>query len=120
MEHRLTFRGLLAAVLLLAVGMGVWLWLNSRSDKRRSECLNNLLIVDSAIYATALENGLHRGAKIATRQIEISLFGHKLPSCSSGGRYVISSVGEQPVCSHHGDLLARTGMLNSNYSALHD
>ncbi len=86
--------------------------------EQRNECLNSLQQIDSALMATALERGYRNGDSIPTAQLVESLKDNKIPSCPSGGSYVIPPVGGHPTCTFHGDLLAREGKLAASRSSI--
>ena len=80
--------------------------------RRKAECRNSLRMVKHAILASAIEHGWTTGKKLTDADIAESLkyINTTLANqCPSGGRYDIQFVGQNPICSHHGDLLGIYG-----------
>jgi len=72
-------------------------------------CRNNLRQIDAAAKQFELEMNLKAGDKInfpndLTPYIKLDQKGQP-PRCPEGGTYIIRQIGENPVCSFHGDLL---------------
>jgi hypothetical protein len=85
--------------------------------EKREECHDNLRQIDGAITARALEARHYRGDRIPVHEfapyLKTGALPGALPVCRSGGRYIIGRVGQRPVCSCHGDLLAAEGVNTS-------
>jgi hypothetical protein len=83
-------------------------WFCSAKIKLRRErvCLNNLRLIDGAVYNVAAEQKYQEGQQIPpgalTNYLPESRF-----SCPRGARYTIPVIGKRPICPVHGDLLAR-------------
>lgn len=119
----MTKRIVVVSILVIVAGaLAISTWSPSRNrrirQERSIECLNNLQQIDSAIIATAFEGGYRRGDSIPTSRIVACLKDGKMPSCPSGGNYVVPALGGHPTCSYHGDLLAEEGILSAEIPAV--
>jgi len=73
---------------------------------RRSACINNLRIIDSAKEQTAMANGFPDGSVVSGQQIgEYIKGGWPALKCPAGGTYSINPVGVDPECSVPGHSL---------------
>jgi len=78
----------------------------SPADAERNQCINNLRQIDAAKQQWALENSKSATA-VPTVMDLLPYFANGFPSCPSGGRYAINSVGEYPTCSVAGHILTQ-------------
>jgi hypothetical protein len=81
---------------------------------KEDECLNHLRLIDSAIFNVAMRDRLHRGEHVSSNLVAelVARTGETIPgqtvlTCPSGGHYILRPVAETPICSIHGDLLAK-------------
>jgi hypothetical protein len=68
-------------------------------------CINNLRQIDAAKQQWALENNKTADAIPTEQEVAQYLKGNVLPTCPSGGIYMINAVGEAPTCSIPGHVL---------------
>jgi hypothetical protein len=77
--------------------------------KRRTHCRANLYQIYGATVSLAFEHRYYRGDQITETELRLHFFSRGLPSCPSGGKYVLGPIGGHPLCTLHGDLLADEG-----------
>lgn len=61
-------------------------------------CRNNCQQIDAAIQEWALENKKTNGTPVTTNDI-LPYLKYGLPKCPVDGQYILTKVGEMPVCS---------------------
>lgn len=86
---------LLAGFVFLAVIPSIIAGLYARSQ---NACVNNLRRIDGAKQVWALENRKSSNDIPTSGDIAVYLKDGKLPTCPSGGTYIIGRVGEDPKC----------------------
>jgi hypothetical protein len=98
-----------ATIVLVIVAVAVVLpSLRYHSGKENLSCINNLRQIEGAENEWALENGKTNGAIVTVTDFSpyIQLGPHgEFPSCPRGGTYILRPIGENPICSYHGDLI---------------
>jgi len=94
---------LLAIVGLLAA-IAIPSFVTARDRAQHNACLNNLRQLDGAKDQFYLE---HQAAPYGLSDL-VGTYIKVPPVCPNGGTYELHPLGENPTCSHHGDLLPRT------------
>lgn len=79
--------------------------------RRKVHCWYILKLLNDGVFSDALEKGWLPGKRLTDAEIADSqkYMPPGIIICPSGGHYEIRVVGQYPVCSYHGDLLALYG-----------
>lgn len=73
---------------------------SARAKAQTVACMNNLRQIQAAKEQWAIEKGIEPGTPVSPSDIEPYLM--KIPTCPSGGSYILNAVGEEPTCDHPG------------------
>ena len=76
-------------------------------ENERNQCISNLRQIDAAKQQWALEFSKTTDAIPTEQDITPYLKGNVMPTCPSGGTYVIGAMGNSPTCSIPGHVLAQ-------------
>ena len=76
-----------------------------QTDQARNACVNNLRQFDGAKQQWALENKQPADALVVPQQIARYLQNAAIPTCPSGGAYILNNVQTRPTCSVPGHKL---------------
>ena len=90
----------MAVMALVAWRMPSW-----HAARERDACLENLRQLDGAIESLAAERSWKRGQEVQPGAVAPYMKDNMIPSCPSGGSYVVPPLGQNPTCSVHGDML---------------
>ena len=104
--------GALALLLLFLVFQAVFYF--KPPGVEGSYCINNLRQIEAAKNEWALEKGKTNGevATIVDLTPYIQLGpDSNFPECPQGGTYSLGRVGENPICSYHGDLIKSNSLV---------
>jgi prepilin-type N-terminal cleavage/methylation domain-containing protein len=93
---------IVVAIIGLLAAIAVPNFAQARQNARRSNCINNLRLVDAAKQQYALENNVDETATPAEADILPYLKGGAMPECPAGGAYSIEAVEDNPTCSESG------------------
>jgi hypothetical protein len=96
----------LSAIVLVAsaiVFLGIFALPKEQERRCRLNCLNNLHILYSGIYATGLERATRNGGFVWMEDVLTCM---NPVTCPSDGQYVLPTTGGYPICTYHGNLLA--------------
>lgn len=86
--------GMLAAIAIPA-------FLSARETSRENVCLGNQRQIDQAKEMFAMEQNKPGGYVVAGTEIAAYLKGGAMPSCPSGGEYLLEPVGANCFCTEH-------------------
>ena len=95
----------------LLVGVCTPILVQRERMDRKGQCFGNLCIINHNLNCgAAMERGLRLGDPLTKKDVESYCKGGVIPTCPSGGMYEFAyRVGSHPVCSVHGNLIAKTG-----------
>ena len=90
---------IVVAIIGLLAAIGIPSFKKARDNARRSSCINNLRLIDSAKQQEAIKDNLNDSATITSGTIAPYMKSNKFPTCPSGGTYTIGDIGTAPTCS---------------------
>jgi prepilin-type N-terminal cleavage/methylation domain-containing protein len=100
---------IVVAIIGLLAGIAIPNFIKARETARKSTCVNNLRLIDSAIQNWALENNKNGTDNVTPDSLTVYLnrggtgqingTGGGAVKCPSGGTYVLSTVDAKPACS---------------------
>ena len=93
---------IVVAIIGLLAAIAVPNFAQARQNARRSNCINNLRLIDAAKQQYALENNADETASPAEADILPYLKGGAMPTCPAGGTYSLNAVNVVPSCSKSG------------------
>jgi hypothetical protein len=78
----------------------------AKIPRYRNTCMHNLCVIDGAKEQLVLQRSAKRGDTVKTNDIWAYFSDQsEILKCPNGGSYSIGRIGENPICSLHGDLL---------------
>jgi prepilin-type N-terminal cleavage/methylation domain-containing protein len=81
-------------------------FIQSRQSARKSSCVGNLKVIETAKEQWAMDNKKNNGDIAAfTDLVGATLYIKSTPSCPTAGTYTINAVGTPPVCNISGHAL---------------
>ena len=95
----------IGVIALMGFILGLLLISKSRHGENRSICLSNLSALHAKKQQWAHDHGATNGSVVVEEEFLDYVLGHEMPSCPSGGQYMLGRIGKKPRCSVHGDLL---------------
>ena len=100
---------IVVAIIGLLAGIAIPNFIKARETARKSTCVNNLRLIDSAIQNWALENNKNGTENVVVDSLtvymnrggtgQINGTGTGAVKCPSGGTYVTTTVDAKPTCS---------------------
>lgn len=85
-------------VIPILVAIAVPNYMQSRAKSRRTVCLENLRLIDSAKEQAAMAKSLKEGDSLQWTDV-VPTYIKGSPSCPTGGAYSLNAVGTDPTCS---------------------
>jgi len=89
---------IVVAIIALLAAISIPSFMKSRTESRKSSCINNLRLLDHAKQQWATSTGASETATPANSDIEAYLK-NGAPTCPAGGTYTYGSMAVLPVCS---------------------
>ncbi|MEI8242518.1 MAG: M48 family metallopeptidase [bacterium] len=87
------------AIIALLAAIAIPSFVKSRQDSRRSQCVNNLRLIDHAKAQLAVANPALKDAYVPTlAELQPYLRG-RVPACRDGGTYSVNAITCNPTCS---------------------
>ena len=93
---------IVVAIIGLLAAIAVPNFAQARQNARRSNCINNLRLIDAAKQQFALENNVDETTTPASSDLLAYLKGGAMPTCPANGTYAINAVSDNPTCSESG------------------
>lgn len=104
MSHR-KYAFTLVEIMIVVLIMGVLMtlavpsFIKGRESGRRSSCIRNLKLIDSAKEQWAMDTKKNTNDSVAlTDLVGATLYIKQNPTCPSGGTYTLANVGFHPTC----------------------
>lgn len=95
-----------ALLIVFACAAIAHLVLEGRKQAHEKECFENIKRIDASIESCALAYRWGHGGSVQMDQL-LQYFPNGLPSCPSGGQYIMPTVGSIPSCTVHKAMCAR-------------
>jgi hypothetical protein len=96
-------------LIVFITGLFLAFWLPGRrkaaDEDRTATCQDNLTRIIASTEAWAIKNDKRLGEPVDKKAIVAVFPGGRPPACPKGGTYKVPSLGKNPTCSVHGDLL---------------
>ncbi len=89
---------IVVAIIAMLAGIGIPSFLKSRTESRKSACINNLRLLDHAKQQWATTTGALETATPDVTAINIYLK-NGAPTCPAGGTYTYGAINALPTCS---------------------
>ena len=94
------------AIIGLVLGIAIPNFLRSRIQARKQACIENLTQIESAKQIWSVQNGKKEGDAVAENDIlGPQSYIRVMPICPGGGRYDLTTVGENAKCDQPGHSL---------------
>jgi len=89
---------IVVAIIGMLAAIAIPSFMKSRSEARKSTCVNNLRLIDHAKEQWATTNNKNNGDNCASTDVDDYMKGNTMPACPSSGTYAVNAIGTNPSC----------------------
>ncbi len=106
---------IVVAIIAILAAIAIPQLLESRKMSKQNKCLNNLKVIEYAVYQAACNNGWTSGQALSTMAqlnacTKFIKGGAASVACPSAGTLTYDSVGVAPSCGYHGSVASPTAL----------